>query len=228
MITHGLPWTVCTSPTSGASSAGSVTRAVLRFVAGSMRTTWLPPSAPGARAIAQTAPAPVLTIGSPPKALGSPPVRISASTARVVGFTRSSTWRSVSATQTEPKPAEMQPRFSRQRDVADHLRVGDVVLLMAPAQAADRDQDGHEQRRQPDRDRRRRRGHAVAQAGQPPAEGAALLLAQRGLAELQLQPRREVLAHGCLPILRRAVASPRLTRLRTTASLVCSSPAISP
>ena len=134
----------------------------------------------------------------------------------------------LSATQTEPKPELMKPRLSASGKSATTFGCDDRPLA-TPAQAAGGDHHGHEQRGAAPT------AAAAAGAGIPwrrPAsrapERAAALLALRGLPELQLQPRREVLAHLCLPIRRRAVASPRLTRLRTTASLVCSSPAISP
>ena len=154
-------------------------------------------------------------------------MRISACTRRVCGSTRSSTWRSASATHTDPKPELIPPRFSAR--VTLPITFGLETASSSPQRRPPTATHGDDEQRG-DRDGRGRagRGHAVAHAGQPPPRGAAALVAQRGLAELQLQPCREVLAHGwCLPILRRAVASPRLTRLRTTASLVCSSPAIS-
>ena len=60
-----------------------------------------------------------------------------------------------------------------------------------------------------------------------PAETAAALLSALGLGELELEPGHEVLPHGRGPIRWRTAASPRLTRLRTTASDVCEASAIS-
>ena len=71
-------------------------------------------------------------------------------------------------------------------------------------------------------------GQAAAGAHEPLRRRRAALLAQRRLAELQLQLGDEVLVHRRAPIRVRIAASPRLTRLRTTSSDVSNSPAISP
>ena len=131
-----------------------------------------------------------------------------------------------SAAHTAPKPAESDDRSSATLNVWMHLR-GDRLGVVAQLQDADR----HGQREQRDGQRggqRRRAGQAAAGAHEPLRRRRAALLAQRRLAELQLQLGDEVLVHRRAPIRVRIAASPRLTRLRTTASDVSNSPAISP
>ena len=127
------------------------------------------------------------------------------------GSTRSSRPLASSSAQTAPKPLADRPEAAAQRNVRDDPRGRLALRAVAPLQPAD---DGDEREQQHDGggagEHRPRRQRAP--------QRAAALLALRGLPQLQLQRGHEVMAHPALPIRRRTDASPRLTRLRTTAS----------
>ena len=80
------------------------------------------------------------------------------------------------------------------------------------------------------RERRGQLGRRETPAGVPqrPAERGATGLALRRVVQLRLEPGHEVLPHRRGPILSLTAARPRLTRLRTTVSVVFSDAAISP
>ena len=147
-------------------------------------------------------------------------------TLRVSGSMRSTWLLTGSRAQTAPKPAESDDRLSAHIERVDHLRLDRLGVVV---QLQDADRHGQREQRHGQRGRQRRRaGEAAAGAHDPLGGRRAALLAQRRLAQLELQLGDEVLVHRRAPIRVRIAASPRLTRLRTTASDVSSSPAISP
>ena len=201
-------------------------RAITRFVRGSMRM-----SVVGARRtprIAQIEP-------SPAARLTSLPTGIRAVTRRVRGSTRRMFPLFVSDSHTEPNAtAVLRPEGIGDRDVRDDPRAG-VGRGRLGVRRRDHPQAEHEHQAHGQGGGERADGERRARphGGRGAREPAAVLLAERRLAELEAQAGGEVVGHPWPPIRwrtmrRRTVCSPRLTRLRTTASEVPSSPAMSP
>ena len=134
-----------------------------------------------------------------------------------------------------PGPLVVTPQRAMARDTDAQMASRDPEAVDAPlrlgairrqrdqsattaAVAAQDDGDGT----QPPRGQRPARAAAAARAIR-----RARRLAVGGRLELLPQPVLEIQRHSSAPILLRMAASPRLTRLRTTASDVCSDSAIS-